>query len=464
MRNRLLRLAVQLGPFAVLLAAPVAAQQPQAPRGVGFVRGVVYDSLLHAPLAGARVYINGTALSVLADEGGRFRLDSVPAGRHLLVFEHEDLDSAGLATNARRIEVTAGRVTVVDLATPSLATMYRAVCPRLPQSARDSGLVFGAVADARSGVRLARARVHLAWVRAGRGPDGRVQVSRPQLDATTDSLGNFYFCGVPTEYIVTVAATAGRFSSGVTELLLGRRGLARRDLAVSRDTLSLPDSSGRRRGTATLIGRVRDENDQPRPSARASVDEAPGEAFTDEDGRFVLRDLPAGSQMLMVRMIGYSATHVTVGLREHDTTVVGVRLHQLTVLDTMRVTASSLQGQIDLDELQQRRRIGLGYFISGEDVKRRQSMRAVVQGLPSMYIEGQTVFQFQPYTIVSGKPCATTIYVDGIRTDPEAIQSYRPDQLIGVEWFPRGSQAPLRYQPLENAECSVMLIGTRFIR
>lgn len=465
MTHRLARLAGSACFLAV--AAPLAAQQPlnRSPRSVGFIRGVVYDSLLRAPLDSARVYIDGTAISATTDAGGRFRMDSVPAGRQVIAFEHEDLDSAGFATNLRRIDVAANRVTVVDLAVPSLATLYRAACPNgLRPGVRDSGIVFGSVTDARTGARLARARVGVSWVRAGRGPDGRLLVTRPALESRTDSLGNFYLCGAPNEYVVTVAASAGQFTTGRTELLLGRRSIARRDLALSLDSLQLPDSLGLRHGAAVVMGRVLDEDGMPRPSARVSVDEAAGETFSDTDGRFALSGMPSGSQMLMVRMIGYSAAHLAIGLRGHDTTQVTIRLRAVTVLDTMRITASSVQSQVDLEDLQLRMRQGLGYFLTEEQVKRRQSMRAVVQGLPSMYIEGRTVFQFQPYTLVSGKPCASTVYVDGIETTTDALQSYRPDQLISVEWYPHGSQAPLKYQPLTNAECSVLLLWTRFIR
>jgi hypothetical protein len=466
MTDRLARLAGSVC-FLAVLAAPLAAQQPlnRSPRGFGFIRGVVYDSLLHAPLDSARVYINGTAISTMTDAGGRFRLDSVPAGRQVIAFEHEDLDSAGFATNLRRIDVAASRVTVVDLSVPSLETMHRAACPNgLRPGVRDSGIVYGSVTNVRTGARLARARVAVSWVRAGRGPDGRLLVTRPDVQSATDSLGNFYLCGVPSEYVVTVAASAGLFTSGRTELLLGRRGIARRDLALSLDSLQLPDSIGLRHGTAVVMGRVLDEQDVPRPSARMSVDEAAGETFSDTDGRFALPGLPSGSQMLMARMIGYSAVHVPIKLRDHDTTLVTIHLRAVTVLDTMRITATSRQAQIDLEDLQLRQRQGLGYFLSEEQVRRRQSMRSVVQGLPGMYIEGRSVFQFTIQTLVSGKPCPAAVYVDGLQTTTDAIQSYRPDQLISVEWYPHGSQAPMKYQPMVNAECAVLLLWTRFIR
>src|SRR3954453_16235234 len=72
------------------------------------LRGTVYDSLLRAPVAGARVWIVGGSQSTVADSSGHFRLDSILPGRHVVAFEHPDLDSAGLSSNSRVIQVAAG--------------------------------------------------------------------------------------------------------------------------------------------------------------------------------------------------------------------------------------------------------------------------------------------------------------------------------------------------------------------
>ena len=458
---------------AVLVPATLPAQQPRrpvpapgvtAPPGFGLVRGVVFDSLLGTPLEGARVYVLGTSLSYFTDAGGRFRLDSVPSGPQLIGFDHADLDSAGFANNTRRLVVAGGRPTVVTLAVPSLTTMRRAVCASETVPDRDSGVVFGSVADAERGRRLGGARVLVSWTTAGRSSDGRVVVGRPFLETRTDSLGYYYVCNVPTDIIVTTVAQAGRFVSGVTELLLGRRAIARRDIAVTLDSsTAVVESSGLRRGRATIIGTVTDENQLPRPSARALVDDTEGEVYSNEQGRFVLTNMPAGSQTLMVRMVGFTAVRMPVLLRNDDTTRVTVALRALTVLDTLRVTATRRGSQNELNDLESRMRAGFGFFLRGEEVKRRTSMRSVLQGLPSLQIEGRSTYNFRLQTLVSGAPCAVNLFVDGMRTTTEAIQSYRPDQLVAVEWYPRSAQAPMRFISGGTSVCGVMLIWTRFM-
>jgi hypothetical protein len=342
--------------------------------------------------------------------------------------------------------------------------MRRAVCVSSVAPGRDSGVVFGAVTDAERGRRLGGARVLVAWTTAGRAADGRLQVGRPVLEARTDSLGNYYVCNVPNEIVVTTIAQAGRFVSGLTELLLGGRAIARRDIAVTLDSSAyVVDSSGLRRGRATIIGTVIDENGRPRPSAHATVDDTEGEVFSNEAGLFVLHNMPAGSQTLMVRMIGYSAVRLPVRLRNDDTTRVRVVLHGLTVLDTLRVTASSRGSQNAMSELDERMRSGFGVFLRGEEVKRRASMRSVLSGLPSLTIEGASVYNFRLFTLFNGGICPVNLFVDGIRTTTEAVQSYRPDQLVAVEWYPRGNMAPMNYQPSGASMCGVMLIWTRFM-
>jgi hypothetical protein len=165
----------------------------------------------------------------------------------------------------------------------------------------------------------------------------------------------------------------------------------------------------------------------------------------------------------MVRMIGYSAVRLPVLLRNDDTTRVSVTLRALTVLDTLRVTASNRGSQTEMSQLELRMRAGFGYFLRGEDVKHRSSMRSVLQGLPALTIEGRSAYNFRLQTLVNGSPCPVVLFVDGIRTSTEAIQSYRPDQLVAVEWYRRGAQAPVKYQSAGASTCAVMLIWTRFM-
>ena len=85
------------------------------------------------------------------------------------------------------------------------------------------------------------------------------------------------------------------------------------------------------------------------------------------------------------------------------------------------------------------------------------------QGLPNLTISGRSVYEFQLTAIVSGQTCPVTLYVDGVRGSVDELQSYRPEQLIAVEYYPRPEQAPLRFQTVAS-NCPIALVWTRFIR
>ena len=76
---------------------------PAAAQGTGSLGGLVYDSLLGAPLPGAQVWVQGTDLSAVTGRDGRFLIGGVPqdfpvSARHtrspLFVIEADEYDTA----------------------------------------------------------------------------------------------------------------------------------------------------------------------------------------------------------------------------------------------------------------------------------------------------------------------------------------------------------------------------------
>lgn len=460
---------------AVLLAPAggrgLAAQQVTVPgRPFGSLRGTVFDSLSSQPLDRARVWIEGTARSVLTDGRGRFAFDSVPEGTRGILFEHPALDSIGFPQFGRRVAVSGGdATTTADLAVPSLATIYRTLCGSPPPSqargADPVGVIFGSVSDAGNGTRLAGARVEVSWLQLtferGAGRGRLIDMGRTALNARSDSLGNFYLCGVPTRQMVSLAAGTASSATGRLDVLVGPRRVTRQDLLIAVDTLTIGlDSSGKLIGTALVSGTVRTEGGQPLQGAYAGVDDASFEATSDASGRFLLRHLPAGSHMLTVRAIGYGAHRVPVELRAHDTLRVNAVLRGLTVLDTLTVSAPR---SLLLGEMVDRLRRGWGNSVMGPTVRRAGQMATVVQQLPSVTVRDNG----RDLAIISrigGRECNAHIWIDGWRADAEQLRSMRPRDILAVEWYPRGTQVPLRYQPTALDHCGVLLVWTDALR
>jgi hypothetical protein len=458
--RRTLVIAASAGLAAAAFVAPrAAAQEPQP--GSGTIRGIVYDSLLRSPLSGAYVVVLHTSRSTLSDQRGHYVLDSVPAGRQIVSFSRPDLDSIGLSSFAARVVVEPDRETTLALAVPSHDTYWRAACgaPR-NRAAGDSGLVFGTVTDAETRTRLAGARVTVTWITADRDRAGHILIDHPSVTVPSDSLGSYYVCGAPVEYLVTSRASAGPFSSGLAEVLVDIRGIARRDLSLSREVVTGGADStapSQRRGLATVVGNVVGERGGALPQVVATLDDVEGSAETDSAGRFVLRGLPSGTRMLMVRRVGYFASRQPLDLRNRDTAWVAVALQEATMLDTIRVTASPRLAAT-VEEIDLRRRTGFGYFLGPSQIRQRVGTQALFEGLPSMQTERQGSNNWIILMRGIHGYCQPNLYIDGFPSIIDQLATMQPRNLIAVEVYPRPTAALGRYGGFND--CGVVLVWT----
>lgn len=94
------------------------------------------------PLRNATIVLVSKSRYTTTDSLGRFRFDSVPAGRQSIGLLHEVLDSFDLVLPHLSIEVPKDSVVTVELATPSAATAFLAGCAeRLNQAVKKADVV-----------------------------------------------------------------------------------------------------------------------------------------------------------------------------------------------------------------------------------------------------------------------------------------------------------------------------------
>ena len=87
--------------LASLSALPLGAQTPAATTGVSVLQGFVMDSIHNAPLADARVVVEGTTRFGMTTAEGRYRIDSIPPGPHRVVVTHALLERRPADAHAR---------------------------------------------------------------------------------------------------------------------------------------------------------------------------------------------------------------------------------------------------------------------------------------------------------------------------------------------------------------------------
>jgi hypothetical protein len=269
---------------ALLLAQPLAAQ--------GTVRGTLIDSLRSGgPVEGAPIVLVGANRRTMTERGGRFEFTDLPAGQYTVAYWAPWLDSLGLPALQRQVDLRGSGVAFIALATPSRATVQRAVCGDLLSD--QQGILIGEVRDA-DGNPGAGIGVFARWqetVIQGR------EVAQGTMAAadTATAAGSYVLCGVPLDAEFTLRAVgAGGVASG--ELLVrAAAGIARRDVVV-----------GAPGTTLRVTGRVLQANGAPIAGATVLVAGDTAQAVrSDSSGRFTLPTMARRSSQLLVRALGY---------------------------------------------------------------------------------------------------------------------------------------------------------------
>jgi len=206
--------------------------------------------------------------------------------------------------------------------------------------------------------------------------------------------------------------------------------------------------------TVTAAGLVRDSLGVPRAGARVTVDRVPGvEATTGADGRFRLAGIPAGTQTLVVRALGYAPQAVSVGLRTEAPTPVEVTLRRVVRLTQVDVTA--------------RRRGPSSWLIDGIGRRKRLGLASVVDStLILQSVQLRTAFARVPFTSVRTIPggmwgltttggCPLPVALDGRLTQWDEVVDLPPWYVLAIEVYRRSSLVPIEFSGL-MAQASVM--------
>ena len=179
------------------------------------------------------------------DSLGRYRIDSLPAGRWLLEISSALLDSLQLALGAREVRVDVGSTVRVDLSLPSEAMVRAAI-----ESAERS-VVQSAVDTATGELQLTGTASVAGVVRGAAGePLAGVQlhVRDARGSVTSDSAGRYLLAALPAGTHVLVARRLGyALGEQVVELRDGGRTTAdiRLERSVSLDSMRVTALGGR---------------------------------------------------------------------------------------------------------------------------------------------------------------------------------------------------------------------------
>src|SRR5262249_11727720 len=243
--------------------------------------------------------------------------------------------------------------------------------PRLEQTAA----VLGSLREVNTQKPIADAEVRVEWSESSVSKELGITRRLKSVRSPTDSLGRFRLCGVPNDAGVLLRAKARRFDGPPPELVLGGRQLAIRSLSLDlKDSVARAANNGVvDHGTATLRGRVQQEDGKPLGEAQVLVLGLQNGAQSSAAGTFELSGLPGGTHTVEVRAIGYGRKREMIELHPDQATELSVKLVKVaTVLPELAVNAKAAANRAEFDRNKEH---GMGHFITEADIQRRNPLR-----------------------------------------------------------------------------------------
>jgi Carboxypeptidase regulatory-like domain len=496
-----MRSAVAVSAVSLVLSGALAA--PQSP--IGHLEGTVKGTLAARPVDGAQVLLvrlesdTSVAISTRVDARGRFHVDALPTGHYLVKVSHPTLDSLDMALPTDQVVVTDGRTTRSDLLLPSGPMLRDMVCPGVALDP-DKGVVAGRVVDVDSDAPILGAKVVVAWtsITIDRKKH-KILTERRSGVVSTNRFGEYRMCGVPADQSLEIQVQHKERIGAAMRLSVSREeGVVVRDLSLSMqfaptiaaldsleellaaraaadeaiiaDAASVGSAASRAdsappglalTGTATLSGTVRGTSGQVVSGAEIRVRDARPFTTTDAEGRFVLTGLPPGTQVLVVRKLGYALGEIPVELRPDARREESVRLGRAVALDSVRVLAK----RPPLAEFEYNRRTNLfGHFLTLGDIQRSQAKKTsdLLSRMGGYVMEGRGRYEkmtaVQPGASDTERCRGANVVIDGTEIGWD-VNDVVPNQIAGIELYKDAASAPLKYAG--KANCGLIVIWLR---
>jgi hypothetical protein len=444
--------------------APTGGQPPAAKTGNSVITGIVVDSLHGDYLVGAEVLVEGVHVSIRTDSLGKFRVDGLAPGRYQVGVFHPLLDTLGIALATQPFHLGPDSASVVVLAVPSAATIVSRSCIERPRSQGNSA-VIGQVIDPETLQPVRGADVSIAWVEIQVSKELGIRRNPRVIRDSTDHLGRFSLCGLPSEMEATLQAMRGNSVTAQVPIALGSAPV---ELFARTLLLSTADS-GAKSGNAVVSGRVLLEGSPVAGGSRVELAGTDLVTTTDAKGEFTLRNLPSGTHMLVARHLGYAADAVPVDLSGREVKTVSITLPKfVNVMDPVLVTARRTAA-LDRVGFARRRKSGSGYFLGPEQLARMYAQRLtdILRQVPGLRVsysaQGETVTSSRGTGSIMGGSCVQ-YYVDDFpwhSTEPGDINMFvGGHEVVGVEVYQPAS-VPAQYAGVGRGNCTTILLWTR---
>lgn len=444
-----------------VLAFPFASALPQNSPHNSRIVGVVGDSVNGAPLRGAEVVATGVAASVTTDSLGRFTIDNLAPGTYQVGVFHPLLESLGITLATKPFAIGPDSVGVVNLSVPSVPTLVHRYCGA-EQTASTPSSVAGLVLDPDSDAPIAGAKVSLAWTEVTVSKETGVVRTPHELHTETNSSGFFKLCALPSDLDGTLQVTRGDVSTPEVPVTMSGALLAFQSMSVSAKVES--------RATGVVTGHIVTQSGKPVPGARVEVPASGVSTVTRDDGAFRLTGVLTGTQVLVVRSLGFASAAEPLNVRSREPVDVVVTVGpKVNLLDPVLVTARR-DFALEKSGFNARKRGATGHFFTREDIDRRKPnyISDMIKNLSGINVTNQRggvaiSGRSRVTSIYSRSPACSRAYVDGFEwrdLQPGDLDMFvNPDDVIGLEVYQAGD-VPTQFRSFDRG-CVTLVVWTQ---
>jgi hypothetical protein len=222
------------------------------------------------------------------------------------------------------------------------------------------------------------------------------------------------------------------------------------------------DAAAQEKGA--IRGVVTDSGGAPIASADVGIRSERTLTRTDESGHFRFDGLRPGALELSVRRLGYNPRTIRVD-------VTGVELDS--VLVVMKQSAAVIAGvsitdqrrREGIEDFYRRRVLGLGTYVSREEIDGRQSGSAtdMLRTMPGLrFVNGTRGVRFNSSSIIR-RDCMPMIWIDGQRAPGLEVGDVTLTDIEGIELYPGPSTTPMQFSvgSSSHSTCGTIVIWSR---
>ncbi len=185
-------------------------------------------------------------------------------------------------------------------------------------------------------------------------------------------------------------------------------------------------------------------------------------AITDEEGRFIIPDVRPILDTVQIRYLGLPPTKTTIQLESGRLTDAVFLLSQSVLevaelkVEIRRTMSGKMRG------FEERRRKGFGYFITPEQIERRQPQRSsdMLRGIPGVTVGASQATGPAPvyFTRGSSGRCEPKIYLDGQPMAGMAFDDITAMDLMAIEVYKGATQMPAQWA---TGSCGLLVVWTK---